>query len=159
MELGKPTFIPVRDAEMGFEKIVKIAHSLGGKTFSEAHSTVLFLMIFLNYHINCSMQETRCQDKIEVWGLFVKYILLIFPAIFTPILAIIMHVIWLFLLYKEETSRARNGHLPESGHIHPGNWQPWRQCGNLTSWTLLFFCPASSFSIFILENLFSAHLR
>ncbi|PON81504.1 RuvA domain 2-like [Trema orientale] len=29
MELGKPTFIPVRDTEMGFEKIVKIAHSLG----------------------------------------------------------------------------------------------------------------------------------
>ncbi|XP_060971578.1 protein PARTING DANCERS isoform X2 [Cannabis sativa] len=29
MELGKPTFIPVRDIEMGFEKIVKIAHSFG----------------------------------------------------------------------------------------------------------------------------------
>ncbi|KAL5571736.1 hypothetical protein UlMin_021333 [Ulmus minor] len=29
MELGKPTFVPVRDTEMGFEKIVKIAHSLG----------------------------------------------------------------------------------------------------------------------------------
>ncbi|KAF3440154.1 hypothetical protein FNV43_RR18432 [Rhamnella rubrinervis] len=29
MELGKPTFVPVRDIEMGFEKIVKIAHSRG----------------------------------------------------------------------------------------------------------------------------------
>ncbi|GMN56449.1 hypothetical protein TIFTF001_025560 [Ficus carica] len=29
MKLGKPTFVPVRDMEMGFEKIVKIAHSLG----------------------------------------------------------------------------------------------------------------------------------
>ena len=70
MELGKPTFIPVRDPEMGFEKIVKIAHSLGGKTFFEANSTVLFQVIFLNCNINCSMQATRCQDKIEVWGRF-----------------------------------------------------------------------------------------
>lgn len=31
MELGKPTFVPVQDLEMGFEKSVKIAHSRGGK--------------------------------------------------------------------------------------------------------------------------------
>ncbi|KAF8086383.1 hypothetical protein N665_0628s0033 [Sinapis alba] len=29
MEFGKPAFVPVTDAEMGFEKIVKIAHSRG----------------------------------------------------------------------------------------------------------------------------------
>ncbi|KAF2290459.1 hypothetical protein GH714_013501 [Hevea brasiliensis] len=29
MELGKPTFVPVQDREMGFEKIVKIALSRG----------------------------------------------------------------------------------------------------------------------------------
>ncbi|KAH7657260.1 RuvA domain 2-like protein [Dioscorea alata] len=29
MELGCPTFVPVRDPEMGFEKIVKIAHARG----------------------------------------------------------------------------------------------------------------------------------
>ncbi|RWR73246.1 protein PARTING DANCERS isoform X1 [Cinnamomum micranthum f. kanehirae] len=29
MELGKPTFVPVKDLEMGFEKIVKIAHVSG----------------------------------------------------------------------------------------------------------------------------------
>ncbi|KAM7266579.1 hypothetical protein ACFE04_004476 [Oxalis oulophora] len=29
MELGKPTFVPVQDLEMGFEKLVKIAHSRG----------------------------------------------------------------------------------------------------------------------------------
>ncbi|KAK3427950.1 hypothetical protein EUGRSUZ_F04072 [Eucalyptus grandis] len=29
MELGRPTFVPVPDVEMGFEKIVKIALSLG----------------------------------------------------------------------------------------------------------------------------------
>ncbi|OVA06540.1 hypothetical protein BVC80_1739g24 [Macleaya cordata] len=29
MELGKPTFVPVQDLEMGFEKIVKIAHARG----------------------------------------------------------------------------------------------------------------------------------
>ncbi|CAI8587349.1 unnamed protein product [Vicia faba] len=29
MVIGKPTFIPVKDSEMGFEKMVKIAHSSG----------------------------------------------------------------------------------------------------------------------------------
>ncbi|XP_022992780.1 protein PARTING DANCERS [Cucurbita maxima] len=29
MEIGKPPFVPVQDVEMGFEKIVKIAHSRG----------------------------------------------------------------------------------------------------------------------------------
>ncbi|KAH9781635.1 protein PARTING DANCERS-like [Citrus sinensis] len=29
MELGRPTFVPVQDSEMGFEKIIKIAHSRG----------------------------------------------------------------------------------------------------------------------------------
>ncbi|KAK3020711.1 hypothetical protein RJ639_047659 [Escallonia herrerae] len=29
LELGRPTFIPVQDLEMGFEKIVKIAHARG----------------------------------------------------------------------------------------------------------------------------------
>ncbi|XP_022152445.1 protein PARTING DANCERS isoform X2 [Momordica charantia] len=29
MEIGKPPFLPVQDIEMGFEKIVKIAHSRG----------------------------------------------------------------------------------------------------------------------------------
>ncbi|XP_031248345.1 protein PARTING DANCERS [Pistacia vera] len=29
LELGRPTFVPVQDIEMGFEKIVKIAHSRG----------------------------------------------------------------------------------------------------------------------------------
>lgn len=31
MEFGRPTFVPVQDLEMGFEKIVKIALSLGGR--------------------------------------------------------------------------------------------------------------------------------
>ncbi|XP_047255578.1 protein PARTING DANCERS homolog [Capsicum annuum] len=29
MQLGRPTFVPVRDLEMGFEKIVKIPHARG----------------------------------------------------------------------------------------------------------------------------------
>ncbi|XP_057974648.1 protein PARTING DANCERS isoform X1 [Malania oleifera] len=29
MELGRPTFVPVQDLEMGFEKMVKIAHARG----------------------------------------------------------------------------------------------------------------------------------
>ncbi|GJU54870.1 protein parting dancers isoform X1, partial [Tanacetum coccineum] len=31
MRIGKPTFVPVMDLEMGFEKIVRIAHARGGK--------------------------------------------------------------------------------------------------------------------------------
>ncbi|KAK4850304.1 hypothetical protein QYF36_005466 [Acer negundo] len=30
-QLGRPTFVPVQDIEMGFNKIVKIAHCRGGK--------------------------------------------------------------------------------------------------------------------------------
>lgn len=33
MELGSPIFVPVCDPEMGFEKIVKIAHACGGIFF------------------------------------------------------------------------------------------------------------------------------
>lgn len=40
MELGCPTFVPVCDPEMGFEKIVKIAHARGGKYL---HSFLKFL--------------------------------------------------------------------------------------------------------------------
>lgn len=31
MELGRPAFMPVKDLEMGFEKIVKVALARGGK--------------------------------------------------------------------------------------------------------------------------------
>ncbi|KAK1583909.1 hypothetical protein Q3G72_028106 [Acer saccharum] len=31
MQLGRPTFLPAQDMEMGFEKIVKVAHCRGGK--------------------------------------------------------------------------------------------------------------------------------
>ncbi|KAK1584153.1 hypothetical protein Q3G72_030299 [Acer saccharum] len=36
MQLGRPTFLPVQDIEMGFEKIVKIAHcrDRGRKSYS-----------------------------------------------------------------------------------------------------------------------------
>jgi hypothetical protein len=34
MELGKPAFVLVKDLEMGFEKIVRIAYSRGGKSCS-----------------------------------------------------------------------------------------------------------------------------
>ncbi|XWS21965.1 hypothetical protein CRYUN_Cryun30bG0103300 [Craigia yunnanensis] len=38
MQLGRPTFVPVQDIEMGFEKIVKIAHSCGVCKQQEAKS-------------------------------------------------------------------------------------------------------------------------
>lgn len=31
MDIGKPAFVPALDLEMGFEKIVRIAHARGGK--------------------------------------------------------------------------------------------------------------------------------
>jgi hypothetical protein len=34
MELGCPTFVPVNDPEMGFEKILKIADARGGKSLT-----------------------------------------------------------------------------------------------------------------------------
>ncbi|KAG4149296.1 hypothetical protein ERO13_D05G329400v2 [Gossypium hirsutum] len=38
MQLGRPTFVPVQDIEMGFEKIVKIAHSCGVSKQQEVKS-------------------------------------------------------------------------------------------------------------------------
>lgn len=49
MELGCPTFVPVLDPEMGFEKIVKIAHARGGKSIG-----LKFLLKKINLsHIYC----------------------------------------------------------------------------------------------------------
>lgn len=31
MDVGRPTFVPTLDLEMGFEKMVRIAHARGGK--------------------------------------------------------------------------------------------------------------------------------
>lgn len=42
VELGNPTFVPVCDREMGFEKIVKIAHARGGKTLTFILEIVLW---------------------------------------------------------------------------------------------------------------------
>lgn len=48
MELGKPTFVPVQDLEMGFEKIVKIAHARGGTNkLLKSLKKVIFLTNFL----------------------------------------------------------------------------------------------------------------
>ena len=47
MELGCPTFVPVCDPEMGFEKIVRIAHARGGTS----------LHTFLKFPDSCSSPE------------------------------------------------------------------------------------------------------
>jgi hypothetical protein len=66
MELGKPTFVPVQDLEMGFEKIVNIAHSRGGKSLLfEVHLNGFLQVISLNKYANCSMQAKGCHSKIE----------------------------------------------------------------------------------------------
>lgn len=78
MELGKPTFVPVQDLEMGFEKIVNIAHSRGGKSLLfEVHLNGFLQVIALNKHANCSMQTKGCNSKIENWGQLNRTILLI----------------------------------------------------------------------------------
>ncbi|KAK0576908.1 hypothetical protein LWI29_025157 [Acer saccharum] len=54
MQLGRPTFLPVQDIEMGFEKIVKAAHCRGGKkSYSPKlfSSTILFKK-FIECHVN-----------------------------------------------------------------------------------------------------------
>ena len=49
MKLGRPTFVPVQDLEMGFEKMVKIAHARGGiKLISKSH---IYLLISSSYSI------------------------------------------------------------------------------------------------------------
>ena len=49
MTLGRPTFVPVQDLEMGFEKIVKIAHARGGiKLFSKSHIYLTHFKQLLN---------------------------------------------------------------------------------------------------------------
>ena len=49
MKLGRPTFVPVQDLEMGFEKIVKISHARGGiKLFSKSHIYLTHFKQLLN---------------------------------------------------------------------------------------------------------------
>ncbi|AQK92503.1 hypothetical protein ZEAMMB73_Zm00001d009728 [Zea mays] len=48
MELGCPTFVPVCDPAMGFEKIVRIAHARGGKTFVASFTQFLARVQVLN---------------------------------------------------------------------------------------------------------------
>lgn len=54
MEFGKPAFVQVTDAEMGFEKIVKIAHSRGGKTLL-CLLLAKILYGFLNDWLHCNL--------------------------------------------------------------------------------------------------------
>ena len=64
MVIGKPTFVPVQDIEMGFEKMVKIALSSGGRT-SALTTSLLFKTISINYQTNCSVQAAENWRKNE----------------------------------------------------------------------------------------------
>lgn len=70
MELGRPTFVPVQDIEMGFEKIVKIAHSRGGiillydAHFSFYSGSLLNTM----YSAACKQRDAISKMKAEVGG-------------------------------------------------------------------------------------------
>lgn len=62
MEFGKPAFVQVTDAEMGFEKIVKIAHSRGGKAHLcsvKLDTYTCFSITELDWNLRCSVQATE----------------------------------------------------------------------------------------------------
>lgn len=64
MELVSPTYIPVRDPEMGFEKIVKIAHACGGKFIKLP--TLCFSFPANNYmRTVCRRQDVVSMMKLE----------------------------------------------------------------------------------------------
>ena len=65
MVIGKPTFVPVQDIEMGFEKMVKIALSSGGRTSALNISSLLFKIMSINYQSNCSVQAAENWRKNE----------------------------------------------------------------------------------------------
>lgn len=59
MEISKPPFVAVQDIEMGFEKIVKIAHSRGGSNHFK-----FGLNTFLNHlHLQLLYQITACKQQ------------------------------------------------------------------------------------------------
>lgn len=61
MQLGRPTFVLVQDIEMGFEKIVKIAHYCGGTILSnEVHLNATFEVInIINYYVTIQFASSR----------------------------------------------------------------------------------------------------
>ena len=70
MELGRPIFVLVQDLEMGFEKIVKIAHARGGNgIFSKCSSKKVIysdsLIITANIAV-CKRQNAISKLKAEV---------------------------------------------------------------------------------------------
>lgn len=65
--LGRPMFVLVQDLEMGFEKILKIAHARGGNTlyFKANCTNLLKLILNLTTYICRSMQAAGCCIKNE----------------------------------------------------------------------------------------------
>ena len=73
MEFGKPAFVQVTDAEMGFEKIVKIAHSRGGIRFICFVLVNILYGFFSDWLIRfetwasvCKQQKVASKLKVEV---------------------------------------------------------------------------------------------
>ncbi|XP_029118589.1 protein PARTING DANCERS homolog isoform X1 [Elaeis guineensis] len=65
VELGSPTFVPVHDPEMGFEKIVKIAHAHGGRMLISI-SNLRCSSLNDTYHANHSSAVCKRQDAISM---------------------------------------------------------------------------------------------
>jgi len=63
MVIGKPTFVPVQDLEMGFEKMVKIAHSSGGRT--RIFKLYLFKFMFLIFQLIAVYKQERIGEKLK----------------------------------------------------------------------------------------------
>jgi len=74
MELGCPTFVPVCDPEMGFEKIVRIAHARGGTSlhtflkFPDSCSSPEPEAAIDNIYSFFSLQEARHYHNYEGWA-------------------------------------------------------------------------------------------
>ena len=153
MELGKPTFVPVEDLEMGFEKIVKIALSRGGKSlFSNDHFNGFFQVVSLSNHMNCSMQTTGCHNKIKGWGQLIRIIYMLYFCAYKFSININninyyflqnapVYMRLSFLVCEEETISAGNGRFPQSAYIHTRHRKSWCKCGNSVPYTkLVQFC-------------------
>lgn len=67
MELGRPTFIPVQDLEMGFEKIVKVAHARGGRLYFVSNYAESLNHIYPRHFIAvCKRQDAIAKLRAEV---------------------------------------------------------------------------------------------
>lgn len=112
MVIGKPTFVPVQDLEMGFEKMVKIAHSSGGTTRNFKPWYVV--PIYISHSpTNCSIQTGENWRKIESWGVMIDSTFMHCNCAGSSFINENNILMWEFCFgFEEEAVGARNELLP-----------------------------------------------